>query len=313
MRSPGSRARRTMPARAFLFPTAAGWSTPPGATTRTARGRRHRPGHLDRRPLRSAEPRRPQADRACAERRRDQPGHLAERPARRSAGGDGTVRLWDLEAGRSRRFARGRQHRPSAGLLRARRSDRRATAFRRDDPPARPEDGRRVDDVPGSRAADLGARLLPRRPRLVSCGTDHTIRVWDVETGQEIAPDDARPRRERHRRLPGRPARLDWQLGLDDRRLGPGDRPATPPDRRHRQRVRGRGRRLARRPPGAVRGTKTVVALGPRDRRGDRAAGRAHRRRLDVAFSPDGRRAVSSSLDKTVRVWALPGGGRSAR
>ena len=27
-----------------------------------------------------------------------------------------------------------------------------------------------------------------------------------------------------------------------------------------------------------------------------------------VAFSPDGRRAVSTSMDKTVRVWALPPG-----
>ena len=147
--------------------------------------------------------------------------------------------------------------------------------------------------------------------RLVSGGVDdHTIRVWNLETGEEI-------RQMKHQNgvnsIAVYPDGRRALTGSWDRTIGVWDLET--------------GQQL-RRITGVADELGATVAVSPDGRRAlfatsndfavrlwnletgefiDRMEGHtAHVWRL--GFSTDGRRAVSSTMDKTVRVWALPSG-----
>src|SRR5262249_43626133 len=98
---------------------------------------------------------------------------------------DGTLRLWDLGTGTSRRL---RQEGVILGSVAFAPDELRAayvsgqTAIRLYDL----ETGRSLRTRPGHQGRITDMAFCPDGRRLVSCGLDHAIRIWDVETGQEI-------------------------------------------------------------------------------------------------------------------------------
>ena len=97
--------------------------------------------------------------------------------------------------------------------------------------------------------------------------------------------------------------------GTNAAALGPGERPNAP----HARRPYGLGQRRggdARRPPCRLGiAGQHAAGLGPGERPNDSARSKAIRSRVRaVAVTPDGRRAVSGSDDRTLRLWDLESG-----
>ncbi len=229
-----------------------------------------------------------------------------------TASSDGALRLWDLETGKSRRI---RRDEPTIGPIGpvAFSPDERHAAYVRGDTI-------RLCDLKtgGEMMTFLGHSgriwtfaFCPDGRRLVSGGVDdHSIRVWNVEKGEEIRqmkhghgvtgvavlPDGRRAVTGSWDRTIG-----DWDLetGQQLRRIsGIPDKWGTPvavsPD----------GRR-------ALFGTHFghTVWLWDLDTGEEIERWEGHTNQIrHVAFAPDGRRAVSTSFDKSARVWALPHG-----
>jgi WD40 repeat protein/tRNA A-37 threonylcarbamoyl transferase component Bud32 len=226
-----------------------------------------------------------------------------------TAGADGTVRLWDLETGRSGRLRREGGIMVHGGVCLAPDGQAAAYAFRevirlldlKTGSVLKTFRGHQRDRIEGLAFCDGGRRL-------VSASTDRTVRVWEVASGQEVRrmshghgvaglavfPDGRR----------ALTSSWDWTIAVWDLETG----------------------RQLRRIDGVANRFGATVAVSPDGRRALFGADKTillwdletgeEIERLEghtdgvwhVAFSPDGRRAVSSSMDKTVRVWGLPRG-----
>ena len=226
-----------------------------------------------------------------------------------TCGGDKTLRLWDVETGKSRRVRR-----EETGLSRVAFSpDERHAAYvcydmirlcdlkMGDELMTFREHSGRIDPL----------AFCPDGRRLVSGGADdHTIRVWNVETGEEI------------RQMKHGHGVMSIAVFPDGRRAltGSWDRTIGVWDLETRQQLR--------RIVGVAEEFGANVAISPDGRRALFGTHYDHAVRLwdletgeplerleghsswvnSVAFASDGRRALSSSGDKTVCVWALPPG-----
>jgi WD40 repeat protein len=239
-----------------------------------------------------------------------------------SSGEDGTVRLWDWDG-------------CELGCLRGHKGPVWAVAFAPDgrrlvsasrDRTVRVWDvasgeqllclGRAGPDqpeTPGHTATASGAAFTPDGRRIVSCGWDRTIRVWDADTGRElmcllahrhrtnavaISPDGRRlvsASRDGELKLwDAERGTVLAQIRLEDDWVGS---LAYSPDGRFLVGGSYQGN-------GLVWDGHTLAQLGCQ---------RGHEGSVNSAvFSPDGRRVVSASWDRTVRVWNVLGGAAAA-
>ena len=139
--------------------------------------------------------------------------------------------------------------------------------------------------------------------RVVSCSDDKTIRVWDVETGKEV------------RRMAHGHGVSDLAIFPDGRRvLATSADSSIVWDMETGQQVRRISRTassVAVSPDGrrALFGEYTAVWLWDLEKDEKIERWYAHTGPVwRVAFSPDGRRGVSTSFDRTVRIWVMPPG-----
>jgi serine/threonine protein kinase/WD40 repeat protein len=239
-----------------------------------------------------------------------------------SASEDKTLRLWDLETGQSRLI---RREDGALGAVALSPDDRHAAYVC--DTTIYLCDLETGDELMTFRGHELGIARIAfcgDGRRIVSCGSDKTIRVWDVETGKEL------------RRLAHGEGVSDLAIFPDGRRVL-----ATSGDAsivwnletgRQVRRISRTASSVAVSPDGrrALFGKDTAVWLWDleRDEKLEQLQAyipeyrfkelvrdleieqlRGHTQPVwRVAFSPDGRRGVSTSFDRTVRIWALPPG-----
>ncbi len=240
-----------------------------------------------------------------------------------TASEDKTLRLWDLETGDSR-------------LIRREESSLGSVVFAPDAPHAAYVCGMSIhlcdlltgEELMTFRGHESGIAKIAfcaDGRRIVSGSGDKTIRVWDVKTGKEI------------RRMTHGKGVTDLALFPDDRRVlaTSGDGPivwdletgqqlrrisltvASAPDLAAVSRVIEEPLRrislnvscVAVSPDGrrALFGEDTAVWLWDLERGEKIDRWYSHMSLVwRVAFSPDGQRAVSTSFDRTVRIWAMP-------
>ena len=223
-----------------------------------------------------------------------------------TASADKTLRLWDLETGKSRRV---RREEAAIGHV-AFAPDERHAAYVCGDT-IRLCDLKTGDELTtfrGHTGRIWGLAFCGEGRRLVSVGVDNTIRVWNVKTGEEI-------RRMKHgsgvvsvAMFPdGRRA----MTGSWDETIGVWDLDTGQQLRRIAGIANRFGANVSVSPDGhrALFGVHKTVWLWdletgePLERLEGHTDGVLH-----VAFAADGRYALSASYDKTVRVWALPPG-----
>ena len=218
-----------------------------------------------------------------------------------SASEDKTLRLWDLDTGQSR-------------LIRREDSGLGAVAFSPDDQHAAYvcdmtihlcdlNTGNELMSFRGheARIAKVGFGAAGRR--VVSCSNDKTIRVWDVETGKEV------------RRMAHGHGVSDLAIFPDGRRvLATSADSSIVWDMETGQQVRRISRTassVAVSPDGrrALFGEYTALWLWDLEKDEKIERWYAHTSPVwRVAFSPDGGRGVSTSFDRTVRIWVMPPG-----
>src|SRR5947209_2617222 len=223
-----------------------------------------------------------------------------------SAGGDGTVRVWDLDRRARAQVLTGHRGRVTAAAFSP---DGRRVLSAGQDGTVRVWDLARPGSAPrllaGHQGSVQGAAFSPDGRRVVSAGDDGTVRVWDlahpasrVLTGHQgrvnsaaFSPDG---RRVVSAGYDGTVRIWDLEHGDSTRVLaghqGSAYSAAFSPD----------GKRVASAGgDGAIRiwdldqGARTRVLAGHQ--------GRVYA----AAFSPDGHRVVSGATDATVRVWDL--------
>ncbi|HUU98493.1 MAG TPA: protein kinase, partial [Phycisphaerae bacterium] len=157
----------------------------------------------------------------------------------------------------------------------------------------------------GHKGAVRGVAFSPDGTRIVSCGEDRLLRVWDVISGAEVAT--FRGHDHVVTSVAFSPDGSEIVTGSDDRTLKIWD-PNTPTEPLTLRGHEGAVRAVAFSPDG----TRIVSASDDRKLRVWNAATgqevllplRGHDEPVSaVAFSPDGKRIVSASQDGTVRIW----------
>lgn len=232
---------------------------------------------------------------------------------------DGTIRLWDLESGKMIRGFKGNWKTVKSVAVSA---DGRLAMSGSDDNIIHvwdPESGREVRALTGHSDLVQSLAFSPDGRRALSGSDDNSVRLWDLETGKEI------------RRLEGhsdtvasvafaatgrwilsggsdKTARIwDPESGRELRKFTSHETwvnsVAYSPD----------GRRILTGCGGEIvdgqftHGPDTFLHLWDVASSQEIARLEGHAASVtSVAFSPDGQRALSGSLDKTVRVWNLP-------
>ncbi|HYT90139.1 MAG TPA: serine/threonine-protein kinase [Gemmataceae bacterium] len=234
-----------------------------------------------------------------------------------SAGKDKAVRLWDLASGRESRCLEGRTNRTVAlapdgtlaisGSL----SDGMVRLWQTDSA------GREVRRFKGHMSWVLAAAFSPDGTQALTGSADGTVRLWEVESGREL------------RRMQGHKDQVLSVAFAPTGRLalsGSADRSVRFWDLRSGKQVRAvegvsdQVWSVAFSPDGryALWEAAEASPTGPAERwelllwdvehgrEVQRFAGHSAKI-MSVAFSPDGRCALSGSMDSTMRLWKLPG------
>jgi WD40 repeat protein/tRNA A-37 threonylcarbamoyl transferase component Bud32 len=242
-----------------------------------------------------------------------------------SASKDHSVRLWDLAHGREVRSFEGRTNRtlalsPDGKLaLSGSLSDGMVRLWEA-------ETGREKLRLKGHMSWVLAAAFAPSgRPSALTASADGTARLWELDSGREL------------RRLQGHKDQVltvafspsdksaltgsaDGTVRLWDLRSGKEVRAwehvsdqvwsvAFSPDGRYALWECAEGSSAGGIAAGLLRGATSECALVLWEGKADREACRFHghtAKIISVAFSPDGRCALSGSLDGTMRLWKLP-------
>jgi tRNA A-37 threonylcarbamoyl transferase component Bud32 len=247
-----------------------------------------------------------------------------------SAGKDRSVRLWDLARGREVRNFEGRTNRSLAlspdgkYALTGSVSDGMVRLWEA-------ENGREKLRLKGHMAWVMAAAFAPTgRPGALTGSSDGTARLWDLESGREL------------RRLQGHKDQVlsvafspngqraltgsaDGSVRLWDLRSGKEAQVwegvsdqvwsvAFSPDGRFALWERaesvsgGRAGSVPRAGGGAWEGAEWALVLWDVEANREAHRFKGHTAKvMSVAFSPDGRCALSGSMDGTLRLWALPG------
>ena len=204
-----------------------------------------------------------------------------------SGSGDGTARLWDVETGKE--LCRFTSHTSNVMSVVFCPDGKRAISGSVDMTVRLwdTESGKELRRFTGHTSPVYGVALSPDGKRMLSGGADHTVRLWDVETGKEL------------RRFTGHIGFVTsvafspdgkWLLSSSSDGRGDGATRAPPPDRDDTVRL-------------------WDVETGEELHRFE-----GHTSRVEsVTFSPDGKRALSGSNDKTLRLWQLSAEPASAK
>jgi Protein kinase domain/WD domain, G-beta repeat len=218
-----------------------------------------------------------------------------------SASEDRTLRLWDLETGMSR-------------LIRRENSGLGAVGFSPDDQHAAYvcdmtihlcdlNTGEELMSFRGHEARIAKVAFCAAGRRIVSCSDDKTIRVWEVETGKE------------HQRMAHNHGVSDLAIFPDGRRVLAASADSSIvwdlETGRQVRRISRTASTVAVSVDGrrALFGVDMTVWLWDLERDEKIEHFNSHTMPVwRVAFSPDGQRAVSTSFDRTVRIWEMPPG-----
>jgi WD40 repeat protein len=200
-----------------------------------------------------------------------------------SCGWDMIVRLWDLETGKELKQFKG--HTASVRSVAFSRDGKRAVSASKDKTVRvwDLETGKEVGHFKGHAEDVFSATFTPDGRRVLSAGADAMIRLWEVETGKEV------------RRYGGHTTVI-WSIALS-------------PDGRRLLSVAGT------QPRGdgfyEPAGKDSAVRLWDVDSGLElfRFAGHTSSV-MGVVFAPDGRQALSSGSDGTIRLWKVGLGGK---